>query len=333
LLQEDIFCYLDGARFDAVSKDISKGGIFLRTEKGVAQGSVVALVFRAEQRKSVDAIYLLGEVVRYQKGPPSGIAVEWLRAVTEGGENTLASFLRERLAVVSEVECQSYGARGEKRHIYRFPRDYVHVPTGSKGDAAEAGAPALSQSPPPALHGQGSSYELDIPEEEHVELEGLDDGAVLPRFLNKVRSSRTATDGKAVSGSGAGSAGGGSVGAGPLTELIEVRQTVWPIDVGVKVKHNGKVQRARMIGLGPKATYLMVTEAPDHPERSVPVVMRIRSRKGLVNIRLEGTIINVEVKAPGKVEIDLAIDHVIEGAHSGVFASFVRWLAQRTMHK
>ena len=44
--RQDVFCYIDGNRFDACSEDLSAGGMFLRTDGRVevAVGTIVGLV-------------------------------------------------------------------------------------------------------------------------------------------------------------------------------------------------------------------------------------------------------------------------------------------------
>jgi len=434
LLEEEILCYLDGARFDAISKDVSVGGIFLRTKKMAPLGTVMAMVFMAEHKEGVDAIYLLGEVARHDKGPPSGLAIEWMRAVTECGEKALVSFLQETLGIKATVEQQRYGPRGEMRQVFRFPRDYDQTPMRSEEDTncdldipsiaddedsefvvppptdftsgefdtpAETEeepedefvfppqAPDFSSAPPilpaarrartmdnvtlakipipepesdediaPALrhipeeHTSGSTYrettdgefeyrpapedtgyELDIPIDERLDLEESGDGPVLPRFQTAPRSSRLATDGSASDSDEPAKSAPQENRAGPISELIARRDTVWPIDMPIKIKYNGRVRFARLTGLGTHALYMLVAEPPAYPEHHVPMILRISSSADEVDVKLEGAIINVDVKSAGKVELDLNIVHIVEGAHPGVFQAFVRWLAQRSMRK
>lgn len=316
LLEEDVFCYLDGARFDAMSRDISIGGIFMRTTKMVPIGSVIALVFVSQHQKGVDAIYLLGEVARREDGPPPGLAVEWLRAVTAGGDRTLVRFLHSRLGLAAKVDVQQFGPKGEIRHVYRFPRDYVHAPVRSEED---------------------TDYELDVPSEETMELEDPDDAPVLPRFLSAPMSNKLSTvDGvkaaKTVDDVLSSRLDGRAT-TGPISELIGRQETVWPVDLPVKVKYNGRVQVGRLTGAGAQAVCVRVREAPTDPGHHVPMVIDLQSKKGKVQIKLECRIVNVDVKGPDNVELDLDIRHLEEGGHSGIFPAFIRWLAHRSMRK
>ena len=79
---EDIFCYVDGERLDARSVDLSVGGVFLQTDRGldVPVGAVVAVVLK-NRVETEGTIFLFGKVVRCQPGERSGFGVRWEKAV------------------------------------------------------------------------------------------------------------------------------------------------------------------------------------------------------------------------------------------------------------
>lgn len=103
--EEEVFCYFEGDRLGALSKDLSKTGMFLATAKDVPQGRRVALIFRP--RFSADTpIYLVGQVVRRQVEPMPGLGIQWVKAVTDASPLQLSIFLQKLLDLDPEKNIQ-----------------------------------------------------------------------------------------------------------------------------------------------------------------------------------------------------------------------------------
>ena len=90
----EFFCYINGQRFDSTTFDISKGGVFLRTDYELAVGTSAIVAPKGERERvstsgnapavDVGAI-LVGLVVRKQDEPVHGVGIEWVRCVSRNG--------------------------------------------------------------------------------------------------------------------------------------------------------------------------------------------------------------------------------------------------------
>ena len=121
-VEEEIFCYIGGERVEASRRDISVGGVFIRTPyaQKVAPGTVVGLVFQS-YRGQERPVYLFGRVVRQQGAPDPGLGIQWEHAVTLGTPARLAAFLGETLKIQNlSVRIEPMG-EGRFRSIYVFP--------------------------------------------------------------------------------------------------------------------------------------------------------------------------------------------------------------------
>lgn len=143
LHSEGVFCYVDGSRFDASSLDISRGGLFIRTDSDVPIGATLALVFQPEYDPDSPPIFLVGKVVRKTDQPRRGIGLQWIRALTESPRAELVRFLTTKLGLSeSEVRLEEYGPLKKIRSIYEFP---TTSPSGPEpGVTAPKGAPAFA---------------------------------------------------------------------------------------------------------------------------------------------------------------------------------------------
>jgi hypothetical protein len=120
--RQDVFCYIDGNRFDACSEDLSAGGMFLRTDGlvDVAVGTIVGLVVKGIGDLS-RAVYLFARVARQQTAPVIGIGLQWEKAVSIGGPEVLIQFLETVLGITSPVLTQrAVAGKDFVRHVYAF---------------------------------------------------------------------------------------------------------------------------------------------------------------------------------------------------------------------
>lgn len=121
-VDKKVFCYIDGARLDARSSNISLGGMFIRTDgaERVPLDSLVGLVFRASTPDQ-GTTFLFGRVVRKQDFPEAGLGLHWEKAVAVTPPEALAAFLKnlmgiENLTIIQEAT----GPEGRVKSIFWF---------------------------------------------------------------------------------------------------------------------------------------------------------------------------------------------------------------------
>ncbi len=155
VLVEDLHCYIDSARIDAASSDISAGGMFVKTVTDAPEGARVALVFRSQADVGSAPVFLVGRVVRVQRAPVPGLGLSWEKAVAFQAP-PLAAFLRTRLRLDPEqISAQALGTLGRVRYVFEFP--------GTRLDPADVlpftRTPAPEEAPPPfpPMSGPGGS--------------------------------------------------------------------------------------------------------------------------------------------------------------------------------
>ena len=131
---EEIFCYVDGERLDARSRDLSVGGIFLETSEGreVPTGAVVAVVLK-DRVDELGTVFLFGKVVRQQPGARPGLGVRWEKAVGPIDKDRLAGALREVFRIRAfGIEQGSVPSSGQVMSVFRFVPEVIadEVPEG-----------------------------------------------------------------------------------------------------------------------------------------------------------------------------------------------------------
>ena len=148
LLGEDMYCYIDGARLDAASLDISQGGLFLTTVQDIPMGAVVALVFKLHQRVGSPPVYMVGRVVRKQTEPYRGIGLHWLKAVAEHTES-LEQFLTELLGMTKPIILsEGLGPLGEDMAVHYFPDVPAHSESAIVGTVPDSNSLAPTSPEP-----------------------------------------------------------------------------------------------------------------------------------------------------------------------------------------
>jgi hypothetical protein len=144
--RRELFCYIDGARFDARSEDISLGGMFVGTSAGgaIPIGALVALVVKEGDLGA--SVFLFGRVVRRQLEPVPGLGLVWERAVASGAPDHLLMFLTRVFDIRSpELHIRSATGRGFSRYVYEFPQG---TPTGRPEPPATAAPEGPAQQAP-----------------------------------------------------------------------------------------------------------------------------------------------------------------------------------------
>jgi len=141
--RRELFCYIDGARFDAKSEDISLGGMFLRTDQAarIPGGALVALVVRESGGDMSESVFLFGRVVRHQSTPETGLGLTWDKAVAAGSSAHLLSFLDQVFGIRSpQLGLKAGAGGGLARYVYEFASGGAAAREG----AADSGAVATS---------------------------------------------------------------------------------------------------------------------------------------------------------------------------------------------
>ena len=96
----DFTCTVDGKPFDARSLDLSPRGAFMAADALVPTGATARIVpGGGEQGESQPALFLHGLVVRQQRSPVNGVALQWLKCESTQGLEALEGFLEDTLGV------------------------------------------------------------------------------------------------------------------------------------------------------------------------------------------------------------------------------------------
>lgn len=131
---EEVFCYIDGQRLDAVSINVSIGGLLFETDhaSGIELDALVAIVLRARDDKvESEPVFLFGRVVRKQVGGPSGVGVRWEKAVARGSKERLSLYLKNVLEVRAfGIESGIVPRTGHELSVYRFIPESVNDAPG-----------------------------------------------------------------------------------------------------------------------------------------------------------------------------------------------------------
>jgi len=135
----DVTCYIDGAKLEAHVLDISRGGVFVRTDtsRPVPVGALAGIVFVPEKVK-IATTFMFGRVVRRQDTPVRGFGIRWEKAVSAGRPEELSEFLKalvdlEDVTIEQEVVGTSSSGGSISRCVYRFPEQPSAIP--GTGDA------------------------------------------------------------------------------------------------------------------------------------------------------------------------------------------------------
>ena len=96
-------CTIDGKLFDALSLDLSPGGAFMAAAVLAPTGAVAHITPRLGARSDRrPPILLYGLVVRQQRSPRTGVALQWLKCESCGGVTPLKGMLENVLGFPQE---------------------------------------------------------------------------------------------------------------------------------------------------------------------------------------------------------------------------------------
>jgi len=326
LLEEDIYCYLDGQRFDANSRDISAGGLFLRTERDVPLGSVLAVVFRTDEGEGGAPIFLLGMVVRRQLTPIPGIGLAWTRATTTGRRPMLARFLATKMEVVSGAITQErYGPRAQTRFVHHFSvkgLEKKHKKTPKlRYDTlidADLPLPRTPRSAParPEMSPQGlgaSAKVLDSVDVQVIRGEGKVERRAARPLGEHVRKQ---SDKEA---------------SGPLSQLVQRGEILAAAEIPAKVHIGGKQFDGEVMGLGLRGMFVRLFVRVRGEFEKVEVVFDIQGRGGRIPIRCFCKLLYLDDSAAGPPGLELEISSYEEDGPKGVFWTYLKWLHFRSL--
>ena len=324
LLEEEVFCYLDGNRVQAATQDISAGGMFIRTSSELPLGSVVALVFEERSDGANVPVFLLGMTVRHQEQPVTGAGVQWMRAVTTSAPDALEKFLVARLKLVSpSIVREEFGPRKDLRSIYRFPIVPVKPKTGGWSRPApvkrapvvvKADQPKPSIAPVKMGFADTSKFlsgrKVDVVQ---------DDGEVgerraqseLPIHVRKQSDKKE---------------------EGPLSIVVRQGDTLPPTDIPAIIRYDGDNREATVTGLGLKCMRLELSNFPSAGSRKARVFFNLPSKGEVEPLECQCRILFIERdKDTGLFGLELEIERYHEKRTKGILWTYLKWLHFKTL--
>lgn len=302
-LTEAFYCYaVDGTRLDARSQDISSGGIFLKTEDDLSEGSPIALVFKNDPSRT-SPVYLTGKIVRCTEAPNKGVGVEWVKAVSNGPERELLHFLERVLHIRSpRIRVQAIPGQENPRVEFTFPRVAVF------GDADVRN-----------FHEDEEEDTTDISDELRQEREGKMADRSEARAPAEIpqqpapKFARSREDGALTR----------QIASGELRAPAEVKATM---DIG------GKRVNVLVTHLGTSGMFVRTMLPPREPVKRADIQFELRVRGGMALVKCRCKVLAIDdgrtTRTPG---IDLEIARLDEDGHDGVLRAYVRWLTFRSL--
>ena len=319
--REEIYCYLDGDRFDAGSGDISAGGLFLKTKRDIPIGFCVAMVFK----KGLDIlspVYLLGRIVRKQEEPVPGVGLQWTKAITDSPTPYLAEFLHSRMGLESPQVTREYPSDGgKKRSVYRFPRSPSL--SGQEDLPVEEETTAGKEMPAaPSESGSGASGSG----RRATQLHGVDLDVV--RRGRKVKKELSALPAHVVKQSDGAS-------PGPLSVVVQRGDTLAPTQLAAVIEYRGRGIAAVLLGLGIRSMYLKAPIRAETIPGTINVLFEIPAKDGTkVPVTCACRLLYLETSDPPSSRgIELEIDHYEEHGEKGILWTYLKWLHFRSLKK
>lgn len=303
-LTEEFYCYaVDGTRLDAHSQDISSGGIFLRTDDQLAEQAPIALVFKNDPTRT-SPIYLTGKVVRCTVEPVKGVGVEWVKAVSNGPEEELATFLEEVLHIrTPQLQVAQVPGQEHPRVEFTFPRIVVFDDADVRN-----------------FHEDEEEDTADISDELRKEREAtvakaLADSPSVPTMPPQPPPTfhRSRED-------------------GALTRQISAGELRAPADVKAVMDIAGKRFNVLITHLGTAGMFVRTMLPPTDSVKRADVKFELRVRGGMATIQCRCRVLAVDdgrtTRTPG---VDLQIARLDEDGNDGVLKAYVRWLTFRNL--
>lgn len=314
-LDEPAFVYIGGSRLDAKSGDISAGGVFLETAQQMEKGTLVAVVFNEQARKS-PAIYMLGRVMRVQAGPRAGVGLQWEKAVTTGPPEELARFLGGLLGrTVTEVRRVALGTEQEWKSVFVFPSAEQTCDPDEHEATAEMHRARESTSPTDSF----LAYQVSEEQVSRLRVESVEG------------SSSFVADGQVDFEELACELESGHE-VGPFTARIETDMMRAPAGIMGRLDTMAGRLPVEIPFLGARGMFVNTRFIPLNRSIPVKVGFDVVTRRGTVSVNCRCKITGIDDgRSTGTSGLDLKIDSYDEGEHSGLFRQFVRWLHFRTL--
>jgi hypothetical protein len=304
---ENLYCYIDGNRFDARSLDISAGGLFIRTPKKVPIGAHIALVFKDKDAPDTAPVFLVGKVMRHQEDDVSGIGLQWDRAISEGSSAQLELFLTLRMGVIPGViRSEASGPRQETRHVFDFadrgeetkgtsPEDMMEAPAALKSGPGPLPRPKLrTVEPVHVVKSDGKVEDLElVPLPEHVVR--LSDGA-----------------------------------PGPLSCILQRGESLAPVTLDATVEIKGRSLPVTIRGMSVKTMFITGLKGPTTKTRPFQVRFRLPAKADWTTILCTCRVLFVDTgDAMGMKGLELEIEHYDEGDSKGILWTYLKWVTFR----
>ena len=313
---EGIYCYLDGYRFDARSRDLSSSGMFLATDRDLPLGHRLAMVFKLKKTGD-EPVILIGEVVRRQTSPVLGVGIEWRRALYDGSAEVLKSFLSDVLKLDSTVvNRRPFGRSKTEKAVFVFPRADSTVVESELEVDSSGGVFSPARCP---------SAE-EVLAEVHKRLESLrvaEDYAAPPRY-DKVSTIPKAVRVEAPP----------TTDYGPLTQVVESTVHRYPTRLACSMDFGGVGIPGTITFFGLGGLFVQTSHAPGKSGSKVVVNFDLPTRQGRTSIECKCRLTSVDDGAvTGQPGVDLDILSTNEGKARGILSYFVRWLSVKAMEK
>jgi len=305
-MDEEFYCYaVGGARLDARSLDISKGGIFLQTYDELPLGQNVALVFKKSEART-EPIYLVGEVVRHEKGHRIGVGVRWEKAVSYGPAAEMVHFLENVLAIIrAKVTTVILPGKTQPQAVFDFPK---YAATGEE----MANLREIEDEDTADL----SPRRTALKNEQAIRVSGgkkMKIGAEMPAAPKKNFSK--------------------SEEEGALTRAITAGETRAPAEVEAAIKFGLRKRKIVVTSMGLKSLFASTAFTPQEQDGDNGVLLfELRVRGGMAKVKLLCTVTTVHDGTEGQPSgYEMSINKVDEGDNPGVYRAYVRWLTFRSI--
>jgi hypothetical protein len=319
LLEDDIYCYLDGNRFDAMSRDVSAGGLFLKTKRPVPMGTAVALVFNTEGEAGSAPVFLVGNVVRHQSEPVIGVGIKWKRAVTQGEAEHLKTFLDQKMGLQGAFVLQErWGAR-QTRCVYRFP--VLNFCEMNKPVASEKKG---TTAPPPPPKPKPAKLVESVDKTAHV-LNRMDvqvvrtTGGVEKRDVAPLRDHVHKQSGKDT--------------PGPLSVVVQRGEALAPTNLPAIIAYRGRRHKGTVEAIGIRGLYVTTPLKPRALSDLMTVAFKLTGKDGAeIPVHCKCRLL-YDSSAAGEEHpgLELEIESYDEKGPKGIFWTYLKWLHFRSI--
>ncbi|NOZ02505.1 MAG: PilZ domain-containing protein [Deltaproteobacteria bacterium] len=310
VVEKKVHCYIEGARLDAITANISNGGMFLKTAniRDIPLDSLVGLVFRSSA--AGQTTFLFGNVVRKQTLPIEGVGLKWEKAVTIGDRDQLARFLKDMFNIADPIISEEAGdAHRPPKRVFRF----ASLDRGTPG-----GLSAIGKGPSgvtAAERQRGLKVRPDDSDLKRVKVVHTEKTPpptyrwVAPDY---VPNGNTMPHGKA---------------RGVITSMIHRSEMRAPVSHKVFVTVQGHESELKMLNIGLDGMFIETPYVPSDLSAGVSVRFEIRTKRGPVPIVCQCHVTGVDDgSASGHAGMDLSIDKLDEGNNEGILKRYVKWL-------